>query len=181
MKWTIESCELIVKQGDITEQTTDAVVNAANKDLAPGGGVAGAIHRAAGQELTDYCRDLERCNTGEAVITPGFDLNATHIIHTVGPIYDSHPDAEGALRESYWNSLALARGEGLDSISFPLLSTGAFGYPVEEASRVAIETIKKFIDEENQLSEIRMVLFGESDYEVFVDVTREILGTEASA
>lgn len=176
MKWDIEDCTFSVDRGDITGQNTDAVVNAANKDLAPGGGVAGAIHRAGGQELTDHCREMDRCNTGEAVITPGFELPADKIIHTVGPIYDAHPRAEKALRDSYWNSLDLARSEGLDSISFPLLSTGAFGYPVEEASTVAVETIRDFIEERNGLSEVRMVLFGESDQDTFVAVARDVLG-----
>lgn len=176
MQWQVGTSTFSVKQGDITEQDTDAVVNAANKDLAPGGGVAGAIHRAAGQKLTDYCRDLDRCNTGEAVITPGFELNASHIIHTVGPIYDSHPHPESALRESYRNSLSLAADEGLDSISFPLLSTGAFGYPVDEASRVAVETIRDFLVNKDGVSEVRMVLFGESDFETFQNQASHILG-----
>lgn len=175
MEWEINGCRIVVVQGDITQQDTDAVVNAANKDLAPGGGVAGAIHRAAGQELAEHCREMERCNTGEAVITPGFQLEADRIIHTVGPIYDAHPDPEKLLRESYWNSLDLARENDLTTISFPLLSTGAFGYPVDEASRVAVGTFREYIREGDDLTEIRMVLFEDTDYETFVNEASDLL------
>lgn len=175
MEWTVNGCRIAAKQGDITQQETDAIVNAANKDLAPGGGVAGAIHRAAGQELTEQCREMNRCNTGEAVITSGYDLAATKIIHSVGPIYDAHPNPEELLRESYWNSLELARDNNLGTIAFPLLSTGAFGYPVDEASRVAVETFRDFIRELDDLSEIRMVLFDNAAYETFVKEASDVL------
>lgn len=167
MEWTINGVSFVAERGDITKQDTEAVVNAANKELAPGGGVAGAIHRAAGQELTEHCRELGRCETGEAVLTPGFDLEAGYIIHTVGPVYDSDPNPEQSLRDSYRNSLELAVEEGIRSVSFPLLSTGAFGYPVEEASRVAVETVREYLQENEQFDEIRFILWGESDFETF--------------
>jgi O-acetyl-ADP-ribose deacetylase (regulator of RNase III) len=176
MQWTINGSTFKAEQGDITAQDTKAVVNAANKQLAPGGGVAGAIHRAAGQGLTDHCREMDNCETGQAVITPGFELEADHIVHTVGPVYDGHPDPESALRDSYLNSLSLASGEGIESISFPLLSTGAFGYPVDDASRVAVQCINQFLRENESIDEVRMILWGEDDYETFGNVAREILG-----
>jgi O-acetyl-ADP-ribose deacetylase (regulator of RNase III) len=176
MKWTINNADFKAERGDITAQDTEAVVNAANKQLAPGGGVAGAIHRAAGQDLTDHCRELGQCETGEAVITPGFDLVANHIIHTVGPVYDAHPEPESALRESYRNSLGLAEESSLSSISFPLLSTGAFGYPIREASKIAVESIRDYLNGRDTLKEVRMILWGEDDYETFCDVTKDVLG-----
>lgn len=178
MKWSINNAIFKASRGDITAQETEAVVNAANKQLAPGGGVAGAIHRAAGQGLTDHCREMGNCETGEAVMTPGFDLKANHIIHTVGPVYDGHPNPESALTDSYYNSLTLASEDGLESVSFPLLSTGAFGYPVEEASRISVETIKEYLesDSDGTIKEIRMILWGEDDYNTFCRVAEEILG-----
>jgi O-acetyl-ADP-ribose deacetylase (regulator of RNase III) len=118
---------LEVVRGDITKQDTEAIVNAANKQLAPGGGVAGAIHRAAGRGLWEECKKLSGCNTGEAKLTSEYNLKAKYILHTVGPVYNGIPqDAEG-LRTCYINSLRLADENGITSISFPAISTGAFG------------------------------------------------------
>jgi len=125
--------------GDITKQNTDAVVNAANKRLAPGGGVAGAIHRAAGSELWEECKKLGGCETGEAKITKGYNLPASYVIHTVGPIYSGSPEDPEKLASCYRESLRVAKENGIKSISFPALSTGAFGYPMDEAAKICFE------------------------------------------
>ena len=137
--------------GDITQSATDVIVNAANGSLLGGGGVDGAIHRESGPELLAYCKQLPckhgvRCATGEAVLTPGFKLNAKHIIHTVGPIYHQHSKADNRrlLANCYHNSLALAEQINAKSIAFPAISTGVYGYPMAEAAEVAIQTCRRF-------------------------------------
>ncbi len=145
--------------GDITKVQADAVVNAANTALKMGGGVCGAIFRAAGaKELSDACAPLAQIKTGETVITPGFNLKAKHIIHTVGPVYkDGKSGEEELLAACYTNSLALAREHNLTSIAFPLISSGIFGYPPEEAKQVAIDAIEIFLKEYPM--EVSLVLF----------------------
>ncbi len=146
-------------KGDITEQDTVVIVNAANKRLAPGGGVAGAIHRAAGPALWEECRKLGGCETGEAKLTRGYRLQAEYVIHTVGPVYSGTPRDSEYLAACYRNSLRLANEKAISSISFPAISTGAFGYPVEEAAKVAITTITDVI-EDLSLSEVRLLLYS---------------------
>ncbi len=134
---------LEVFRGDITTLAVDAIVNAANEALAPGGGVCGAIHRSAGPDLARACRPLAPCPTGEARITPGFKLPARFVIHTVGPVwYGGGAGEPGLLAACYRNSLALAAGEGLASIAFPAISTGIFGYPPEDATEIAVSTVR---------------------------------------
>ena len=134
---------LEVFRGDITTLAVDAIVNAANEALAPGGGVCGAIHRAAGPDLAKACRPLAPCPTGEARITPGFNLAARHVIHTVGPVWHGGGQGEpDLLAACYRNSLALAAGEGLAAIAFPAISTGIFGYPAEAATEVAVAPVR---------------------------------------
>lgn len=134
-----------VVQGDITTLDVDAIVNAANETLLGGGGVDGAIHRAAGPELKDYCRKLGGCPTGEARITPGFKLPAKWIIHTVGPVWHGGKSNEAALLAScYRNSLELALRHGIKTIAFPSISTGAYGYPKEEAARIALGVMREY-------------------------------------
>lgn len=154
-------------QGDITSQgDVAAIVNAANARLESGGGVAGAIHRAAGPGLAREARPLAPIRPGEAVITGAHDLPNRHVIHALGPVYgQDRPEAE-LLASCYRNSLALAEENGLDSIAFPAISTGIFGYPVDEAARVAIETVLEEAEKLRNVRLIRFVLFSESDLDV---------------
>jgi O-acetyl-ADP-ribose deacetylase (regulator of RNase III) len=154
-------------QGDITSQEdVDAVVNAANARLAPGGGVAGAIHRAAGPDLAEEAVPLGPIEPGEAVITGAHGLPNSYVIHTLGPVYgQDRPEAE-LLARCYRNSLALAEDNGVESIAFPAISTGIFGYPVEEAAEVALQTMREEAEGLERVHLVRFVLFGEKDLEV---------------
>jgi Predicted phosphatase homologous to the C-terminal domain of histone macroH2A1 len=143
--------------GDIVRQETDAVVNAANRRLAPGGGVAGAIHGAAGPELWEECKKLGGCKTGEAKITGGYNLVARYVIHTVGPVYSGSPRDRELLASCYENSLKLALSQNIGSISFPALSTGVFGYPMDEAATVALKTVTDFLKRSREIK-VRFVL-----------------------
>lgn len=150
-------------QGDITRLSCDAIVNAANSSLLGGGGVDGAIHRAAGPELLAECRTLHGCKTGEAKITKGYNLPSRFVIHTVGPVYYEHSPAESEtlLTACYENSLQLAKENGLKTIAFPLISAGVYGYPQREAIKVAVETMKKH---QNDFDETTLILFGDREY-----------------
>jgi len=167
IKYKIKNSILELVAGDITVQDTEAVVNAANKALSPGGGVSGAIHRAAGPELWDECRTLGGCRTGEAKLSRGYNLKAKYVIHTVGPVYSSSKSDPEDLRDCYKNSLLLASRNKIRSVSFPSISTGVFGYPVKEASRVALKTITNFLEEHPEIELVRMVLFTEGDYGIY--------------
>jgi len=172
-KIKINQTTVEVVQADITVQDTDAIVNAANKALAPGGGVAGAIHRAAGPELYQECRTLGGCETGEAKITKGYRLPAKYVIHTVGPVYKgSDMDAE-LLTRCYRNSIELAARHTLKSISFPAISTGVFGYPMEEAARVAINAVVEAVKEFPEIQQIRFVLYDAPSFEIFYKTLSE--------
>lgn len=162
-------------KGDITAQKTDAIVNAANSRLAPGGGVAGAIHRAAGYELWEECKKLDGCRTGEAKITKGYNLPAPYVIHTVGPVYSSSDDDPILLKASYENSLKLAKEKDLKSISFPALSTGAFGYPKREAAGIAFNTIMNFLRNNKKPNIVRFVLYSERDFNIHKEVLENLL------
>ena len=148
-------------QGDITDQGTDAIVNAANSGLAGGGGVDGAIHRAGGPRIMEECRMIGGCPTGEARITSGGNLKARHVIHAVGPVYrDGLSGEENQLANAYRNSLRLAVGNGLRSIAFPSLSTGVYSYPIREAAEIALRTVAEFLQNERHgLELVRFVLF----------------------
>jgi len=157
-----------VIQADITTLKVDAIVNAANSTLLGGGGVDGAIHRAAGPELTKFCATLGGCPTGEAKITPGFKLPAKHVIHTVGPVYHGGKSNEATLLANcYRNSLELALQHGVRSIAFPSISTGAYGYPKEEAVRIAIKVMRGF---ETRFDRIIACCFGAADKALYETV-----------
>ncbi len=166
-------------KGDITKLSCDAIVNAANSSLLGGGGVDGAIHYAAGPELLAECRTLGGCRTGEAKITKGYNLPARFVIHTVGPIYFEHSpaEAESLLTSCYENSLKLAKGKGLKTIAFPLISAGVYGYPQRDAIRVAIETMKLHQDD---FDEIALVLFGEREFGFAREDYPEFISTPSS-
>jgi O-acetyl-ADP-ribose deacetylase (regulator of RNase III) len=149
--------------GDITTLEVDAIVNAANAQLAPGGGVCGAIHRAAGSELAEECARIGGCPTGEARITGGYRLPAKHVIHTVGPVWHGGGQGEDALLAAcYRNSLDLAREHGLASIAFPAISTGVFGYPLERATGIAVQTVGDWLAETGDVARVVFAVFGET-------------------
>lgn len=175
-------CALEARTGDITREPVDAVVNAANARLAPGGGVAGAIHRAAGPELREACEPLGGCNTGEAKITAGFALPARWIVHTVGPVYGRDTPAAELLAACYRNSLQRADEAGAASIAFPALSTGAFGYPMEDAAEVAIATLLDALPRQQHVREARLILFGDADRRIHDQVLERLTeGTDWGA
>ncbi len=167
--------KVIVKVGDITEEKTDSIVNAANSTLLGGGGVDGAIHRKGGSAILEECKKIRRDEypkglpTGEAVITTGGNLPAKFIIHTVGPIYGMNHgrDAE-LLIACYKNSLNLAAENDVKTISFPSISTGAFHYPKHEAAQISSKAIKDFLETEEQIKQVRLVFFSESDAKMFI-------------
>ena len=173
------TCRLAVERGDITRAQVDAIVNAANQRMLGGGGVDGAIHRAAGPELRRACERVPevapgvRCPTGEARITPGFRLPARFVIHTVGPVYRSAAASAPLLAAAYRSSLALANEQRLRSIALPAISCGVYGYPLEEAAPLSIRTCR---DHAGALEEIRFVLFDERTYRVWLEAAREICG-----
>ncbi|WP_457561431.1 O-acetyl-ADP-ribose deacetylase [Caminibacter sp.] len=159
---------ITLKLGDITKIKADAIVNAANETLLGGGGVDGAIHRAAGPELLKECKTLGGANPGDAKITHGYNLPAKWVIHTVGPRYRGRSEDEVILKRCYENSLCIARSYHLYSIAFPSISTGAFGYPIEKAAPVAIETVKEFLEKRDYLGmEVIFVLHSKRDFEVY--------------
>jgi len=173
-KLTVGSAVVELIQGDITAQETDAIVNAANSRLAPGGGVAGAIHRAAGPGLWEECKPLGGCATGEAKITGGHNLKARYVIHTVGPVYSGSEKDPQLLASCYTNSLKLAVEHGLDSVSFPAISTGVFGYPIQEAAKVSLKAVTGFLRQHGKPSLVRFVLYSPQDLEVFSQAATEI-------
>ena len=163
-------------RGDITSQEdVVAIVNAANAELRSGGGVAGAIHRAAGPGLEEEARPLAPIRPGQAVITGGHDLPNRYVIHALGPVYGrDRPEAE-VLAKCYRHSLALAEEHGIDSVAFPAISTGVFGYPIEEAARASLGTVMEETEHLKSVRLVRFVLFGEEDLEVYERVLSEIL------
>lgn len=162
---------ILLKQGDITTEEVEGIVNAANEGLRGGGGVDGAIHRAAGPSVMEECRKIGRCPTGQAVVTPAGKLKAKRIIHTVGPVWHGGKSREPELlQKAYRNSFLAAKQEALKSIAFPAISTGVYGYPKEPAARIALATGKEF---EKDFEEIRYVCFSEEDLKIYEKVWKE--------
>jgi O-acetyl-ADP-ribose deacetylase len=158
---------LLVRE-DITKLEVDAIVNAANKSLLGGGGVDGAIHTAAGPELLEECKRLEGCETGEAKITPGYNLPALHIIHTVGPIwYGGTKNEEEQLANCYHNSLTLARENNCKTIAFPNISTGIYHFPKERAAEIAVREVKAFLEEDDTFDKVFFVCFDKENYNIY--------------
>lgn len=170
-------------EGDITRLDVDAIVNAANRSLLGGGGVDGAIHRAAGPGLLEECRQLGGCNTGEAKITRGYDLPARWVIHTVGPVWRGGDYGEDqALANCYRNSLQLAQQHQLKTIAFPSISTGAYGFPLPRAARIALREVKHFLERNPLPERVILVCFGRASYLQYKQVAQDILnqGTSSS-
>jgi O-acetyl-ADP-ribose deacetylase (regulator of RNase III) len=180
-EFKIEKATVRLVRGDITEMETDAIVNAANSRLMGGGGVDGAIHHRGGPKILEECKRIRATEwpqglpTGKAVITGAGNLKARHVIHTVGPVWRGGNRGEPELlAQAYQNSLRLAVSKGLKTVAFPSISTGAYGYPVEDACRVALEAVKEFLEKEDNLDEVVFVLFSESALEVYLDEAKEV-------
>ncbi len=172
---TISGVTIELKRGDIASQDDiDAVVNAANSELKIGGGVAGAIHRAAGPELAEETRTMAPIKPGEAVISGGHNLPNDHVIHCLGPVYGRDKPEDELLSSCYDNALRLAEENGIERIAFPSISTGAFGYPMRDAAKVAFETVKKSLNGLSSVKLIRFVLWGEDAMSVHEEVMDEV-------
>ena len=163
-----------IRQGDITKLDVDAIVNAANTSLLGGGGVDGAIHRAAGPELLEECRKLEGCPTGDAKITKGHKLAASYVIHTVGPVYSGKAKDKELLTGCYQKSLQLAVDNNIISIAFPAISCGVYGYPIEKACRVAIDTTCDFLKTNPSIAKVIFILFSSVDLKVYQDYIQSL-------
>ncbi|MGD6851835.1 MAG: O-acetyl-ADP-ribose deacetylase [Candidatus Bathyarchaeia archaeon] len=184
MEFKIGNATLQLVRGDITDQEADAIVNAANSTLLGGGGVDGAIHSRGGPKILEECKRIraqewpDGLPTGNAVITTGGKLKAKHVIHTVGPVWRGGLYEESKLlRRAYWNSLKLAVANGLKSVAFPSISTGAYGYPAEEASRVAVAAVKDFLEKEDKLKLVTFVLFSERDLNIYSEAAKSQLAS----
>jgi len=177
MKVQIGGAALELVQGDITRQEVDAIINAANRALRGGGGVDGAIHRAGGPEIMAECLSIGGCPPGKAVITTGGKLPARRVIHAVGPVYRGGASGEeDLLAGAYRHSLELAARNGLCSVAFPSISTGAYGYPIRDASRVALRTVRDYLMRNTgSLRLVRFVLFSPADYAVYAEALRQVM------
>lgn len=181
MELTIRDSTLILIKGDITRETTDAIVNAANSRLVGGGGVDGAIHRAGGPAIMQECRKIGGCPTGQAVITTGGNLKAKYVIHTVGPRYQEGTRNEAALlRSAYHECLRLASKKNLKSIAFPAISTGAYGYPLQEAAQIALKTTIDYLTTHQDILLVKFILYDEYIYETFAEEVKKIIEKKTS-
>ncbi len=163
-----------VMEGDITKLKVDAIVNAANNSLLGGGGVDGAIHRAAGPELLAECRKIGGCPTGQARITKGYNLSAKWIIHTVGPVYSGKPDDARLLSLCYQNSLELAVDNKIGSIAFPAISCGVYGYPINKACKIAVDTTCNFLKQDRFINKVIFILFSSENYNAYQDYIKSL-------
>ena len=181
MEVTVNRAEVSIVQGDITKQATDAIVNAANPSLMGGGGVDGAIHRAGGPTILEECKKIVarqgRLPTAKAVITTGGNLQARYVIHTVGPIWHGGSSNEAELlRSAYYECLKLATENKLASISFPSISTGAYGYPLDEAARIAVRTVVSFLEKQGtSIEEVVFVLFDSRTHQSYLAALQEVM------
>lgn len=162
-------------QGDITEMEVDGIVNAANNSLLGGGGVDGAIHRKGGSSILEQTKEIGGCPTGEARITTAGNLPSKYVIHTVGPVYSGKGKDREMLYNAYYNSLKLASEYKLKSLAFPSISTGAYGYPISEASKIALDSVLEYIDKNNNIKEIIFVLFSKEDYKIYENLLKNRL------
>ena len=175
MQIKVNNATLELVQGDITQQDIDAIVNAANPSLLGGGGVDGAIHRGAGPQLLEECRTLGGCETGDAKITKGYNLKAKHVIHTVGPVYRRDgKQAPELLASAYRRSLEVASENGLKSVAFPSISTGAYGYPLNEAAPIALKTVAEFFKVHPEIELVRFVLFDGKTLAAYEEALKKI-------
>lgn len=178
MQVQINQSTLELTVGDITMQKVDTIVNAANSSLLGGGGVDGAIHRAAGYGLLDACRLLEGCPTGQAKITAGFDLKVDFIVHAVGPVYQPEDESLCAelLQGAYQSSLELAQAHEVRTVAFPAISTGIYGYPMEQAADISLKTVIEFLFLNTEIETVRFVLFTQATYVIFEERLKNIVG-----
>jgi O-acetyl-ADP-ribose deacetylase len=175
MEVNINKSILSLVEGDITKEETDAIVNAANTRLAGGAGVDGAIHSAGGPSIMEECRKIGGCPTGQAVITAGGNLKAKYVIHTVGPIFRGGSKGEAdLLKSAHLESLKLASARNLKSIAFPAISTGVYGYPVNDAAHIALKTAIDYLKEHSDIALVRFVLFGRKTYDIFVEELKKL-------
>ncbi len=175
MQVTVGTSILELVEGDITQQDTDAIVNAANEQLRVGGGVDGAINRAGGPQIQEEARKIGYCPTGKAVITTGGNLKARYVIHAVGPVYrGGHQGEAELLASAYRESLKLASARGISTIAFPSLSTGVYGYPVKEAAKIALKTVKDYLKDHPEIKLVRFVLFGTPTYQTFAEALAQV-------
>lgn len=176
MRFLVHRSQVELVEGDLVAQDVDALVNAANSSLLGGGGVDGAIHRAAGPELLAECRTLGGCPTGDARLTRGYRLRARYVIHAVGPVYRGHPQDAELLSAAHRSSLELASLHHIRSLAFPAISTGAYGYPLDEAAEVALQTVRRYLEAHPEIELVRFVLWGERALTAYQRAAQKVPG-----